>query len=533
MVRRPVSAFFVCLISAFAQPALPRLDLGKPITNTIRTGEVQRLALEAPTASFVRASIRQEGIGVRVRGFFPDGSKIRNFAGPNTGVKNLRFVIEMPGVYELELTGLGAGNPEGRYTLVLEQVQPMAERSHLPLPDPFVSPRIQSLAQADSAALARFWEEITRTGAPLVENIATDSKHLLVTFLWRATFETHNVLVLWNPYASEHPEDFAMRRLGSTDLWYKTLRLPKGAKFVYQLSPNDTLSRSPNAQRYATAQADPLNPRRQPIDPNLTKYETRSEVELPGGTPEPWIAKRPSAPAGTLYNHQVAGRTVTVYTPPGYRRDGPLYPALLLFDGKTYQTEIPVPVILDNLIDAKEIAPVIAVFIDASSPERREDEFFGNAAYTSFVADELMPWAARQYRIAATSDRNLIGGLSAGGFAAAFIALRHPAVFGKVLCQSGAFWWSPNLANGEERGGLIREYAAAPARNLKFFLEAGLFENDVVGVGGQILEHNRHLRDVLRAKGYEVHYHEFPGGHDRMNWRASFPDALIWLAEKP
>jgi enterochelin esterase family protein len=269
------------------------------------------------------------------------------------------------------------------------------------------------------------------------------------------------------------------------------------------------------------------------VDPNITKYEVRSVVELPGAAPEPWIEKHTGEGAGLLHRHQVAGRTVSVYTPPGYRRNGPFYPLLLLFDGTTYQTEIPTPVILDNLIGAKQISPMVAVFIDAVSPDHREEEFFGNAGYASFVAEELVPWAAREYHFAATSDRNIIGGLSAGGFAAAFIALHYPTVFGRVLSQSGAFWWSPNVDKGEERGALVREYAAAPRHNLKFFLEAGLFENDVVGVGGQILEHNRYIRDVLRARGYEVHYREFPGRHDRMNWRASLPDALIWLADKP
>lgn len=194
---------------AVGQPSLHRMQVGKPITNAIRSGEVQRVALTAPTGSFVRAGIQQHGIGVRVRGFFPDGSKIRNFSGPETGVKSIRFVIEIPGEYELELTGMGSGSQQGSYTLVLEQVQSMEERTRIPLPEPFVSPRIQSLADADFTALARFWEETQKTGTPLVDNIATDPEHLLVTFLWRATFETKNVVVLWNPYALEHPEDFA------------------------------------------------------------------------------------------------------------------------------------------------------------------------------------------------------------------------------------------------------------------------------------------------------------------------------------
>jgi len=47
--------------------------------------------------------------------------------------------------------------------------------------------------------------------------------------------------------------------------------------------------------------------------------------------------------------------------------------------------------------------------------------------------------------------------------------------------------------------GLRKGSAAAPRSNLKFFIEAGTFENDVGGSGGQILEESRHLRNLLRA----------------------------------
>ena len=43
------------------------------------------------------------------------------------------------------------------------------------------------------------------------------------------------------------------------------------------------------------------------------------------------------------------------------------------------------------------------------------------------------------------------------------------------------------------------------------------------------LESNRHMRDVLLAKGYEVHYREFIGGHDYLSWRGLLADGLIAL----
>jgi enterochelin esterase family protein len=60
-------------------------------------------------------------------------------------------------------------------------------------------------------------------------------------------------------------------------------------------------------------------------------------------------------------------------------------------------------------------------------------------------------------------------------------------------------------------------------------MDVGSFEADFMGQGGAILESNRHLRDVLLAKGYDVHYQQFVGGHDYISWRGTFSDGLIAL----
>jgi enterochelin esterase-like enzyme len=60
-------------------------------------------------------------------------------------------------------------------------------------------------------------------------------------------------------------------------------------------------------------------------------------------------------------------------------------------------------------------------------------------------------------------------------------------------------------------------------------MDAGLFEVDTTGSGGGILEPSRQMRDVLLAKGYEVHYQQFASGHDYLNWRGTFADGLITL----
>jgi enterochelin esterase family protein len=44
-----------------------------------------------------------------------------------------------------------------------------------------------------------------------------------------------------------------------------------------------------------------------------------------------------------------------------------------------------------------------------------------------------------------------------------------------------------------------------------------------------ILRANRHLHNVLRAKGYWVHYAEFCGGHQYINWRGTLSDGFMAL----
>lgn len=102
------------------------------------------------------------------------------------------------------------------------------------------------------------------------------------------------------------------------------------------------------------------------------------------------------------------------------------------------------------------------------------------------------------------------------------MGFRHSSVFGNVLGQSGAFWWAPehyqNADSITETNWMVRQYLSSPKLPVKFCLEAGTFEMDQAGEGGDILEASRHLRDVLLAKGHVVRYQQFVGGHDGLSW---------------
>jgi enterochelin esterase-like enzyme len=516
------------------------LEAGKSVEREIKGGDVHIYQINLRSGESVWGDVVQRDISIT--GFLPDGSTIRSYGSPRNERKTFEIVAEAPGMYRLEIKTANNGGAVV-YKLRTMEILPIAERLQFVAPEKYQSPRLAALGKellaGNKSALDKFWQEVEQRGTPLIEPVEGDDKNLLVTFLWRATFETWNVLVVWR-YGIDRPDDYKMRCLANSNLWYKTLRLPKGARFYYLLSPNDRLvSGGKDAQREATAQFDPLNPHRSSNDPNLSKYDLVSIAELPGAHPQEWADRRPDVATGKVEKHRFKSallknqRDIAIYTPANYQladAGSTPYDLLVLFDGPDYQSGIPAPVILDNLIAEKRIAPLIAVLVSNAILPGRNRELSCNPQFAEFLAKELVPWVRERYQVTGDPGHVTVGGLSLGGLAAAYVAMRNPETFGNVLAQSGSFWWAPKRNEGEEPNWLARQFIESPKLPLRFYLEAGIFENDISGNGGGILENTRHLRDVLRAKGYEVHYREFAGGHDFLSWRGALADGLLSLA---
>lgn len=429
------------------------------------------------------------------------------------------------------------------------------------------SPRLARLrseiATAGPRAANSFREEVQKQGTPLIEPIPGDPTHVWVTFLWFGKEPVRNVVVfsgLTNyAYTRAVLPDIQMAQLDGTDIWFKTFKVRRDARFAYQLSVNDSLipeedEIDDNARR-ARLISDPLNPHH--VDDALSKTSTaESLVELPGAPPQLWI-RQSGKPAGQLKRRQFRSeilrneRDVSVYTPGGYNARGGPYPLLVVFDGDAYTDAIPTPTILDNLIAARKIPPVVAVFLNnvrSNQPYIRTLELSCNASFTRFLVAELLPWIRQNYHVARTPATTAVGGASRGALAATCAALDHPEIFGNVFSQSGFFvykdknWFkrvgndaAPDSASQEEKaweeyGSVIREFVKRPRRAIRFYLEAGVFENTY---HPSVLMANRHLRDVLLAKGYSVQYEEFAGHHSPVNLRGSLAAALMFVFAKP
>lgn len=405
----------------------------------------------------------------------------------------------------------------------------------LPAQEP-ASPRLgelrKQIAAGEAGALEHFWQKIVEEGTPLVEPIEGANGEVLVTYLWRGGDETKNVLVVISPTDLATAEGIAgakLERLPQTDLWYLSRRMRSDARFAYSFSVNDSLV--PLAQatpaeeeaRWNALVADPQN-RRSALDPQA------SLAELPDAPEQPWIVPHPENPAGRLeestFESKRLGneRIVRVYTPPGYDPKGPAYPLVVILDGRTYSSDIPTPTILDNLLAAGRIRPLVAVFVANPSAESRLAEFTCNPKFAEFLDRELIPWVRGGWHVATDPARTAIAGSSLGGLAAACAAVSSPEIFGNVLSLSGSFYWQ--MAGESEPEGLARRLATGSKLPLRFYLEAGKMEDRQRPGSPSLLTANRHLRDVLEAKGYAVDYKEFNGGHSILNWRGSVADGL-------
>ncbi|HZM99142.1 MAG TPA: alpha/beta hydrolase-fold protein [Pyrinomonadaceae bacterium] len=411
------------------------------------------------------------------------------------------------------------------------------------------SPRLLALrdrlTSGDPTALDKFWKEIKEQGTPIIEPAADSDHDVLVTMLWRASEATKNVFVFRLGDVSK-----PMTRLLDTDLWYKTFRLQKGARFIYQFAANlpDPKEWRGITRFEGALRNDPLNPFEFTEHYNeFNPYEGNSfsAVELPFAEPQSWSIVRPNVPTGRVqrdkFQSKLLGneRPIWIYTPHGYAVDKKRYGLLILTDGGQFVNTARVATTLDNLIAAGLIPPLVAVMVE--NPNRWR-ELSCNSTYADFLAQEIVPWARANYHATDRPEQTIIGGVSLGGLQAAFIGLKYSEVFGNVLSQSGAFWWKPD--GEKEPEWLNRQFAASPRLPLRFSLEAGKLEGtwwwrDLMAklpnpppvnlIDPTLLAANRNLRDTLQSKGYAVHYTEYNGNHGMLNWRGTLASHLIAL----
>jgi len=411
------------------------------------------------------------------------------------------------------------------------------------------------LASGDDEALWRFWRQVKRTGTPLIEQAEDDPEHRIVTFLWRDDGETESVLISANKFTDSGVlEQSLMRRLDGTDIWHRSYRIRSDWRASYALCPIRDKSEDkrpawpppeieesifsvvspvhrPAMEEWwrHTAQAapDPLNPRRARFRLHEPTY---SVVELPDAPEQPWRERREDVARGDVAEYRFEShalgneRRVWVYVPAGYRHESGPYAFAVLLDGDVWGEGMPVRHTLDNLIAEEKLPALVAVMPEALDAGTRSEELACNEKFVRFLTAELVPWATEWWNVTGDPARTIIAGQSFGGLTSAFAALRAPERFGNVLSQSGSFWWMNGTEFDAGAEWLTRRYALAPKLPVRFYVEVGLQEWALLGP-------TRHFRNVLEAKGYDLDYAEYNGGHDGLCWRGGIAEGLVSLGE--
>ncbi|MEV6780684.1 enterochelin esterase [Streptomyces syringium] len=400
------------------------------------------------------------------------------------------------------------------------------------------SPILRELAAAVQAgkpdAIEAFWQYAAATGTPLVEADATDPAYRLVTFVRRddAREPASDVLALLHTVTDKdrHAHDLTghlMEKVPGTDVWAISHRLRADHRASYQFS----VARGPREEALRTdrrswlrvldtAVPDPLNTA--PPLPARDGRHPSSVMELPDAPAQPWAHPRDGVARGERIEAEVDGRRVGVHLPAGHRADGGPYAVAVLLDGEMWGPVLDFGDALDNLLAEGRIPPTVTLLVDTMGRDRRMADLSCSEEFVDWLAEVLLPWAAREYGATTDPARTVVAGQSAGGLTAAFAAFRRPERFGNALSQSGSFWWPDGTEFDSGSEWLTRQFAVAERTEVRFRLEVGLQE-------WMLLPQNRHLRDVLQARGYEVSYEEFNGGHDYACWRGGLAAGLAEL----
>lgn len=243
---------------------------------------------------------------------------------------------------------------------------------------------------------------------------------------------------------------------------------------------------------------------------------------------------------GLIPNHFVRGahRPTVVYLPPGFS-ESTSYPVVYLlqgFRGSPYQysSGLDLPAVADVLIARGQVGPFVAVAPPAGLTSRFDGEWAG--AWEEYLVRDVVPWVDRSLPVAATPSGRVLAGLSAGGYGAVDIGLRHPRLFGTLEAWSGYF---RPIRDGALRRASRAELAAHDPSRLarreapllrrlgtRFFLSSGTTHDRVTAAGTR-----RFARELATLRlPYRLVLE--PGGHDGRFWRRQLPAALEY-AEPP
>jgi enterochelin esterase-like enzyme len=244
---------------------------------------------------------------------------------------------------------------------------------------------------------------------------------------------------------------------------------------------------------------------------------------------------------GVIPNPFVPGarRASVVYLPPG-ATGAERYPVVFLLHGLpgspySYVYGLRFAETADALVAADAVPPFVAVAPAAGAGDRFHGEWTG--VWERFVVHAVVPWVDANLPVLPGRRDRSIAGLSAGGYGAVDIGLRHPRLFGTLEAWSGYFapirdgslrHARPEVLAAHDPTRLIARGARRLRRlGMRFFVSCGTTHDRVNA------SFARAFAARLRSLRLPHRLWLAPGAHDGKLWRAQLPAALEYALSRP
>lgn len=316
-------------------------------------------------------------------------------------------------------------------------------------------------------------------------------------FIFRGNASTVNVAGDFNSWDLNRGK---LLKISGTNFYYLKNIFENDARLDYKFVLNGS-----------TWITDPLNPH------TVTGgYGPNSELAMPGYT-QPWEIKFNSEiEHGDLvyinsFHSDIRNnnRSIYIYLPSQYNEEPERrFPSIYVNDGGEYKNLGSIKNVLDNMIAADLIEPVIAILVN---PVDRNTEYWMNDSYTEMLSNELIPFIDSTYRTINNAEKRMIMGASLGGVASAYACLKKPDYFSMCGSHSGAFWINDFQ--------IIQMYETSSVTGLSFYLDWGTYYDT--------REEGIALQNILTEKGFHTEAKEWHEGHSWGSWRAHIDEILL------
>jgi enterochelin esterase-like enzyme len=196
------------------------------------------------------------------------------------------------------------------------------------------------------------------------------------------------------------------------------------------------------------------------------------------------------------------GRQVTAYLPPNM-------PETIIFAGDGQRISK-----WGRLLEKASITSTMIVGVHGLSDEMPRIHEYSSGfeperfvAHEQFFVEDVRRWTKSRFGVGLPAERTAIFGVSAGGELALALGLRHPQVYGTILCASP--------------GGGYKPPAMMPTPLPRAYLVAGTEEPF-------FLRNAKKWAEALQGAGADVVMQERAGSHGGAFWREEFPLMVAW-----